>query len=236
MRCFYGNILKGQCPPMGHGNFPIDQFKFVLVSLIDMYITHILQIVVSILSQVTAPSRALLKMPVRTQKYVELVCEQHLHGFLIPLSYNVAIILVCSVLGFLTRKLPENFNESWYIFVSTSSTCFMWAIFLPTYFNAFYAYHKAALLAFCLVLNTLVTLACLFLPKLYAIFYVDDGRIQFGTMNSKVGRVPSSIDSVSRATGSTLVVPVKGRMGHGPRRVWSSSGGSTVSPLPSVTA
>ena len=121
---------------------------------------------------------ASLQMPVATERYVELVCGMSLENLLIPLCYNMAVLLLCAVFGFLTRQLPDNFNESWYIFISVTTTLFVWVAFLPTYFLAFYAYHKAALLALVLILNGAVTILCLFSPKLYAVYYVDENKIK----------------------------------------------------------
>lgn len=117
-------------------------------------------------------------MPVRSVQYVELLCKLPLHNLIIPLSFNLVLLIMCAVFGFLTRKLPDNFNESWYIFISVATTIFIWIAFLPTYIMAFYAYHKAALLSLVLILNSSVTIFCLYLPKLYALFFVDEAKIK----------------------------------------------------------
>ena len=124
------------------------------------------------------PITAHLSMPVRTEQYVELSCEQDQIGLLVPLSWNLFLLALCSVIAFLTRKLPDNFNESWYILLSVTMTLFIWIAFLPTYYAAFFASHKAALLALALILNGMVTLVCLFLPKLYALAFVPDAEIK----------------------------------------------------------
>ena len=78
-----------------------------------------------------------------------------------------------------------------YIFVSVATTMFMWLVFLPTYFTTFYAYHQVVLLATCLFLNAIITLLCLFIPKIYAIYYVEDDKLKYATFsNSTVA--PSS--------------------------------------------
>ena len=117
-------------------------------------------------------------MPIATEKYVELHCQQDQLGLLLPLSYNLLLIFACSIFAFMTRKLPGNFNESWYIFLSVCTTLFIWVAFLPTYYVTFYAYHKAALLAFAMILNGVVTVVCFFVPKIYAVFYVDEKDIK----------------------------------------------------------
>ncbi len=117
------------------------------------------------------------RMKIPTEKHVELFCNLPLYEFLTPLMYNLILILICAIYGFLTRKLPENFNESWYIFVSVCTTIFLWLVFLPAYFTMFYAYNQAALLAFCLFLNATISLFCIYAPKIYALYFVDDEKI-----------------------------------------------------------
>ncbi len=138
-------------------------------------------------------------MKVPTERHVELFCDLPLEGFLAPLSYNLALILLCAIYGFLTRNLPENFNESWYIFVSVATTTFLWTVFLPTYFTTFYAYHQAALLAFCLILNASITLLCLYVPKIYAIYFVEEDSMTF---SSEIGQASLS-RSVSTKSSNT---------------------------------
>ena len=145
-------------------------------------------------------------MQVPTEKHVELFCDLPLEGLLVPLGYNLALIILCALYGFLTRKLPENFNESWYIFISVSTTSFLWIVFLPTYFTTFYAYHQAALLAFCLILNASITLLCLYVPKIYAIYFVDEGQLKY----SGTGTTASMSVSASHTGHSNQVVPISG--------------------------
>ncbi|ELU12698.1 hypothetical protein CAPTEDRAFT_22614, partial [Capitella teleta] len=115
----------------------------------------------------TRPTSVGLQQGVPTEPRVDLVCIQP--GFLIPFSCNLVVILVCGVFGFLSRNLPENYNESWFIFVSVSTTIFMWVIFLPTSYASIHAHQRTLILGFCLVLNVFITLALLFVPKIYAV-------------------------------------------------------------------
>ena len=133
----------------------------------------------------SSPS-AVLHMPVPTTAYVEQHCTQAVYAFLIPLTFNIIILIVCAVFGFLTRKLPENFNESWFIFLSVAATLLMWALMLPTYFTAFYAYLRVTILAFCLLVNVFLTLACQYGTKMYALLLVREENIVFGTMATQV--------------------------------------------------
>ena len=129
------------------------------------------------------PSRSTLQMPVLTEPYVELYCDRPMPILMTPLIFNLLLLLLCCIFAFLTRKLPDGFNESWYIFLSVSTTLFIWIAFLPTYFLTFYAYHKEALLALALLLNALACIVCLFAPKLYALVYLGDADIITSNFN-----------------------------------------------------
>ena len=148
------------------------------------------QIVILAVTLVVYPSDAELCMRVPTEKHVELFCNLPLPGMLVPLSFVLLLTFGCAVFGFLTRKLPENFNESWYIFISVSTTIFIWIVILPTYFTTFYASFQAALLAVCLLLIASITLLCLYVPKLYAIYFVNENKLSIGTIGNSV--IPST--------------------------------------------
>ena len=150
---------------------------------------------------VMSPSTTRLYMPVATRPYVELTCTQGLVPFLLPLCYNIIFILICAVLGYKSRKLPENFNESGFIFISVATTLFAWLVFLPTYFTAAHSHHQMAVLGLCLLINAYITVGCLFGPKVYALYCVDPHTLSFGAFNTDV----SNSVAPSRANTSTVV-------------------------------
>lgn len=164
--------------------------------------------VLCILSAFQSPPDPIFRMQVATEKYVEVLCSLPLSGLLPPLCLNLLFILTCAAYGFLTRKLPENFNESWYIFVSVATTTFLWLVFLPAYFTAFYAVHQIALLVSCLIINATITLLCLYFPKIYCIYFINENDIQFQTAGT-VGSI-----HVAPATGHTSSIVVTGGTGN----------------------
>ncbi len=156
------------------------------------------QVIILVISLVILPPSVSQYMPIKTINHVELLCNQQEEGFLIPLSFNLIILLVCAMHGFLIRKLPENFNESWYIFISVSTTLFMWMVFLPTYVTTFYAYHQVVLLSFCLILNGFITLLTLYVPKLYAIYFVSEEMVVFGLSQASSNATQVVPDGIRR--------------------------------------
>jgi len=76
----------------------------------------------------------------------------------------------------------------------------VWLAFVPTYFTAFYAEQKALLLAVALLLNSTIMLLCLYAPKIYAIFYVDEESMNLkvtATMNIPTGNRVAPTESTS---------------------------------------
>ena len=76
---------------------------------------------------------------------------------------------------------------------------FLWLVFLPTYFTTFYAIYRAVLLASCLVINAVVTLVCLYIPKIYAVYFVDESRQKVGTIGT-VAVAPSNMNVVTESS------------------------------------
>ena len=62
---------------------------------------------------------------------------------------------------------------------------FLWFVFIPTYFTTFYTYHKSILLATCLILNATITLLLLFTPKVYAVYFVNENKIKYGSVDGE---------------------------------------------------
>ena len=151
--------------------------------LVHCMMLYISQIILLVIIEMKLPSMPELIMPFANERYVEITCSFSMTSFIPPVAYNMAVIATCGVLGFMTRKLPENFNDSRYIFVSISTTFFMWVVILPTYFTTFHSHHKAVLLSMCLLLNAFITILCQFGPKIYAVFFVREDTIVINTVN-----------------------------------------------------
>jgi 7 transmembrane sweet-taste receptor of 3 GCPR len=133
-------------------------------------------------SEYVSPSTLSLRMPSSYEKYVELYCYKSAVWFLIPLAYNISLMLVCTVISFGTRKRSENFHESWFTFASVATTMFAWVVFIPAYFTSYYAYMQSAILGFRLVVIVFVTLLCQYLPILYAVLFVPTEKMKLTTI------------------------------------------------------
>ena len=162
-------------------------------------------------SLVLWPARAVDWMPVKTKRYVELFCDVPEITLVIGTSYNLLLVTACSIFAFIARGLPDNFNESWHIFLCVVTTLFVWIAFFTTYFSAFYVVYKAALLAAALILNSLVVLVAFFIPKMYALAFISEENIQIsdfkGSM-SRGGQTESSgvSTTIDRETWTDMII------------------------------
>ena len=110
-------------------------FLFVIAWFILFLFTF--QVIISVISLYLDTPDTKLQMPVPSKKLVELSCVLPIRAPILPVTFNLLLIVSRAVHGFLTKSLPENFNESYYIFVSVSTTTFLWVVFLQTYFSTF---------------------------------------------------------------------------------------------------
>ncbi|CAF1479223.1 unnamed protein product [Adineta steineri] len=105
-------------------------------------------------------------------RLVILKCQMNKHSFLFSLTYNVLLVLICTMYAIRTRKVPENFNETKFIGFTCYTTCILWLAFLPIYFTAYEtSRHQIHITTLCVTISLCATvaLACLFTPKVYII-------------------------------------------------------------------
>jgi 7 transmembrane sweet-taste receptor of 3 GCPR len=149
------------------------------------------QLLITAITVVTSPPTVGLRMPVPTERLVEITCAVPVEGYVTSLVFNVMLIVVCTWYAFKTRMLPDNFNESRYITLCVYTTLVIWLAFVPSYFTTIHAYQRLVLTSSALALNATVMLLCLFTPRIYAIYH-DAGN---GGTGSMIGRC-----SVARAS------------------------------------
>ncbi|XP_052009950.1 G-protein coupled receptor family C group 6 member A-like [Xyrauchen texanus] len=86
-------------------------------------------------------------------------------GFAIMLSYIALLALICFLLAFKGRKVPQRFNETGHIILSMLVYLFVWVCFTPVYIakiNERYSIQAAAILVSCYGI-----IFCHFAPKWY---------------------------------------------------------------------
>ncbi|XP_042905031.1 metabotropic glutamate receptor 3 isoform X1 [Parasteatoda tepidariorum] len=116
-----------------------------------------------------------------------IVCGFDSLSVFIGLLYNMILIVLCTVYAYKTRNLPENFNESKCISFTMYSSCIVWLAFVPIYYSAKEYKVQSTILCMCVSLSGTITLACLFLPKIYVVLFQPEKNIRYNSSSGNTG-------------------------------------------------
>ncbi|XP_075569761.1 metabotropic glutamate receptor 2 isoform X1 [Pelecanus crispus] len=140
---------------------------------------------------------------------VTLKCNNRDSNMLISLTYNVLLIVLCTVYAFKTRKCPENFNEAKFIGFTMYTTCIIWLAFLPIFYVTSSDYRvQTTTMCISVSLSGTVVLGCLFTPKLHIILFQPQKNVASHRVGTARFSVAAASSSQSHGSASQYVPTV----------------------------
>ncbi|VFV44667.1 metabotropic glutamate receptor [Lynx pardinus] len=165
-------------------------------------------VVVSVWLILETPGTRRYTLPEKRETVI-LKCNVRDSSMLISLTYDVVLVILCTVYAFKTRKCPENFNEAKFIGFTMYTTCIIWLAFLPIFYVTSSDYRvQTTTMCISVSLSGFVVLGCLFAPKVHIILFQPQKNVVTHRLHLNRFSVSGTGTTYSQSSASTYVPTV----------------------------
>lgn len=110
--------------------------------------------------------------------YEYTICWTSGMEYVVSISYNVLLLLLCTCYAFLTRKLPANFNESKKVGITMYSSCVLWIVYLPLFYGNERVLYNTAVLLLNSCFNATVLFVGMFSHLVYVVWFRPEKNVR----------------------------------------------------------
>ena len=135
---------------------------------------------------------------------VETCQQPHAALLILSLIYNAFIIVGCTILGLMTRRLPENFNEARHVMFTSFTLVVIWVLFAPLLLSIEDEF-QTGVLALGIVLTGFAVMAGIFFPKVFIIIFQREKNTKECTLEQNSDAAGGESPSKDLATPSTAI-------------------------------
>ena len=129
---------------------------------------------------------------VENEQIVQRCRAQPYIGTSVSLAYNLFLLVGCICFAILTRKVPADFNETRFLYLTVFSMCVIWVAFLPIHYST--AELQPTIYIYSQIVASFMTATCLVIflivPKLYLVV-VKKQREEGSTIQGTSTAMPS---------------------------------------------
>lgn len=147
----------------------VTEMRTAYLQLLEVCVVSLLQAVLITAWQATSLSVARYQNQDDHTRLLECY-ESFPLAHIIAFCFPIVVLVLATLLAFRERRLPDNFNEAKSLSFSTIALCILLVAFIPTY-RFVVGNNRILVVAFTLFFGVFACMGCVFIPKLYIVFF-----------------------------------------------------------------